>query len=605
MALGTRIQVFLWGIIFVTFLARVPSLVDEFHVSRFIVVSVFALWGTVLVLPRLRNLRLQMADAVFFGFYALSLISVSWADNFGEAIFTAQKYMLLALSYLLFRSIIAEDRIHRNQIFPVIVATSVLACLIVTAQILTQLSGEGLADKGVYEIIGFSGHKNLASSYFFILLGLQLFWLNEHGKKWWYILLAVWMVLLMLLLRTRAVYLAIAVAMVIWGVYLIFGNAKLRNLFLRRILPGIVLVGVLAFGAIRMTGAGEQYAKYLNPSTYLGTASATERLFVWSKTWELIEEKPITGYGAGNWKLFFPSKSVEGGYRLQEKDLIFTRVHNDFLEVWAETGVIGLLLFLLIFAFGILGALQQLRRAKLAYKTRWLAILSTTIGLLVISLFDFPKERLEHLVGLALLVALATSSDKTWVTRNQLLVGSKNYSLILTGLLVVLLAINIPISYYRFHGDQATRQILTYRNSDQYGIIKQNFEKGNSIWYNVDPMVIPLHWYQGIAYYMEGNYNEAKENFVLAYDINPYNFNVVNNLASTLVQLQEYEEAVPLYYEALKINPKFEEGMFNVAFSLFQLSDYDAAEKWINRTSGNPEKKQVFQDRIDNARRGE
>ena len=118
-------------------------------------------------------------------------------------------------------------------------------------------------------------------------------------------------------------------------------------------------------------------------------------------------------------------------------------------------------------------------------------------------------------------------------------------------------------------------------------------------------MVIPLHWYQGIAYYMEGNYNEAKENFVLAYDINPYNFNVVNNLASTLVQLQEYEEAVPLYYEALKINPKFEEGMFNVAFSLFQLSDYDAAEKWINRTSGNPEKKQVFQDRIDNARRGE
>ena len=65
------------------------------------------------------------------------------------------------------------------------------------------------------------------------------------------------------------------------------------------------------------------------------------------------------------------------------------------------------------------------------------------------------------------------------------------------------------------------------------------------------------------------------------------------------------EEAVPLYYEALKINPKFEEGMFNVAFSLFQLGDYDAAEKWINRTSGNPEKKQVFQERIDNARRGE
>ena len=40
--------------------------------------------------------------------------------------------------------------------------------------------------------------------------------------------------------------------------------------------------------------------------------------------------------GSGNWKLQFPSKNISGGFRLQEKDLVFTRVHNDFLEVWAE-----------------------------------------------------------------------------------------------------------------------------------------------------------------------------------------------------------------------------------------------------------------------------
>ncbi|MBL0113432.1 MAG: O-antigen ligase family protein [Saprospiraceae bacterium] len=53
-------------------------------------------------------------------------------------------------------------------------------------------------------------------------------------------------------------------------------------------------------------------------------------------------DKWITGYGAGGWKLVFPSKSIEGSYRLQSQNIMFTRAHNDFLEIWAELGITGI-----------------------------------------------------------------------------------------------------------------------------------------------------------------------------------------------------------------------------------------------------------------------
>lgn len=596
-----RVQVFLWGVIFIAFLARVPSLVDEYHIGRFIAVSLFSAWGLVMVLPKIKTIRLQFADALLFGFFALNLVSLSWADNFGEAILTTQKYFLLGLIYFLFRQILSEDKSFRNLIFPVVVATSFAACLIVSRQVIVQLAGDGLGGKGVYELIGFGGHKNLASSYFFVLLGLLLFWARDYGRKWWYVLLCVWMVLLILLIRTRAVYLAVAASGLAWLVFAGFANPALRKILLRAIVLGAVLIGVLSIGTIKMTGVGEQYLKYLNPSTYLSTASATERLFVWSKTWELIKDRPVYGFGAGNWKLFFPSKGVEGGYRLQEKDLVFTRVHNDFLEVCAEVGIPGLLLYLMIFALGIIGALNSLRRSKDAFKPRWLAVLLTILGFAIISFFDFPKERLEHLVALALLLALATYQGRSFGTRTSLVL-EKSGRRILTGVLLIILLVNLPISYYRFLGDSASKQILIYRNSDQFEVIQKNVESGKSIWYEVDPMVIPLSWYTGITRYMENDFAAAKEPFLEAYEINPYNFNVVNNLASTLVQLQEYESAIPLYQDALKINPKFEEGMFNLAFSLFQLGKYDEAIAWVNKTTSNAQKKDVFLKQINAAK---
>ncbi|MEO0874209.1 MAG: tetratricopeptide repeat protein, partial [Bacteroidota bacterium] len=144
--------------------------------------------------------------------------------------------------------------------------------------------------------------------------------------------------------------------------------------------------------------------------------------------------------------------------------------------------------------------------------------------------------------------------------------------------------------------------ILSNRGGEQLESIQRQVQRAESDWYDVDPMVVPLSWYEGVAHYVNNDYTAAEPRFAKAYEVNPYNFNVVNNYASTLVQLEEYEQAVPLYRQALEINPRFEDGMFNLAYSLFQLGQYDEALELVNKTTKNEERKRVFLQEIETAR---
>ncbi|MEO0725855.1 MAG: O-antigen ligase family protein [Bacteroidota bacterium] len=603
MSLANRIMVFLWGAIFITLLVKVPSLVDQFHVSRFVVASVFCVWGVLAVLPALKKVSLTGMDALLFAFYAWHLVSVLWADNFGEAIFASQKYLLFAILFLCFRQVLEEEKSYRDRIFPMIAACSILVCIVVLTQILQQLGAEGLADKGIYKIIGHAGHKNLTASYLFLMLGFLLYWLREHSRKPWYLLLLVAVGVLMLMLRSRAVFLAVMIGGFIYGLYLLASRESALINTYRRLLTAMFTVVLITFIGLIFTGIGKQYVSYINPMNYMESASATERLFVWSKTVDLIEDRPVLGYGAGNWKLFFPSKSIEGGYRLMEKDLVFTRTHNDFLEIAAEVGLPGLALYLGIFFSALIDCYRGFRKAKAAYRSRWVVLVIMLIGYMIISFFDFPKERIEHLTILALLLAFVfyqgKANESALTGRLRLTSNSARYGL--SGILLLLLLINIPVGYHRFIGDQASLVILSNRGGEQLESIRRQVQRAESDWYDVDPMVVPLSWYEGVAHYVNNDYTAAEPRFAKAYDINPYNFNVVNNYASTLVQLKEYERAIPLYRQALEINPRFEDGMFNLAYSLFQLGEYNEALELVNKTTKNAERKRVFLQEIETA----
>ena len=100
----------------------------------------------------------------------------------------------------------------------------------------------------------------------------------------------------------------------------------------------------------------------------------------------------LTGSGAGSYYVTFPaysSKGVTGFY---------DHAHNDYLQLWAETGVIGLGLCVLIVALATWQALQSLRRRNDPLAICWLAIHSTV---------DFNMQIPANALTMTVMLALA------------------------------------------------------------------------------------------------------------------------------------------------------------------------------------------------------
>ena len=80
-------------------------------------------------------------------------------------------------------------------------------------------------------------------------------------------------------------------------------------------------------------------------------------------------------------------------------------MHNDFLEVASELGLIGLIIFLSIFYFGLKNTWEIYNRDKVDPK--FMIIPICLLIYLIDSNFNFPFTRMSQLFHLALLLALS------------------------------------------------------------------------------------------------------------------------------------------------------------------------------------------------------
>ncbi|MCK9266498.1 O-antigen ligase family protein [bacterium] len=74
------------------------------------------------------------------------------------------------------------------------------------------------------------------------------------------------------------------------------------------------------------------------------------RLFLWKGTWQMIKARPIFGWGLGNFVFFYPRFRIKEYFLQSESTPTTTHAHNEYLHLWSEIGIIGLILFLTLLA---------------------------------------------------------------------------------------------------------------------------------------------------------------------------------------------------------------------------------------------------------------
>lgn len=140
----------------------------------------------------------------------------------------------------------------------------------------------------------------------------------------------------------------IVLGSILYGAWRMFGAREDGN----RIVSILVACVTLAF-----VGAGAAYLNLSKSMAQLGTLfepavsdSIDFRISARKATYELFQDKPLTGWGAGSFRHVFPQKQqfypdifFAGG----DSRLFWDHAHNDYIQALAELGVIGLSLPLL------------------------------------------------------------------------------------------------------------------------------------------------------------------------------------------------------------------------------------------------------------------
>lgn len=564
-----------------------PALLDYYLGSRFLAGSLICGVFAIVLITRKRATRIPLIlpDFLILSFIFWNAISIGWALNFGEAVFTTGRWILFASCYFLLRiiSIPDQDAVFNFISRISVLVTTVLLCVLYLA-LFKLIMDYGYTTRNLYELKLIFGHKSVTSAFLLLLVPINLLqWHSTKGLTRQLLLFLISLQLLViLLLQSRAIYLATFFFACIMSWYFIstYDGAFWKSRFVRY---STVLILLLLGGIMSINS---ELRDRLNPLNYSGSQTAYERKVVWSRTWDLTKDNLTKGVGTGNWKLQFPQHGVERVYRMQYEDVVFTRAHNDFLETAAELGVPGFLLYLGLLLIPLLFALSA--RQRYPWKSH---LLSGSLFIFIIaSFFDFPKERIEMLILLALILSLISQIKITKSTRPLLFLHSKWLAIAI----LILMSLNIHVGIVRYRAELGMRSVLLERRAENWSRIITKIEEIHSPLYSLDPSSMPLRFYQGIAYYNLDELDKAENTFKSALDESPYNFHVLNNLATVYIRQQRCPEALTLLHRALELNSLFDEALFNTAYCLHTLGQYEEALEKVMQVPQESERKRQF-----------
>ena len=130
------------------------------------------------------------------------------------------------------------------------------------------------------------------------------------------------------------------------------------------------------------------------------TSSYTRRLAIWRSTWELIKDHPITGVGFGGYWIAITKHHAGSGEATPQE------AHNDYLELLASGGLIGLAIAIWFIVSLVKTARHRLRTADAYSRAVTLGALAGILTVGVHSLVDFGLHITINALVFTVLVAM-------------------------------------------------------------------------------------------------------------------------------------------------------------------------------------------------------
>ena len=589
-----------------------PNLYDKFLIARFIATAISL--AIVFLFALVRKKRWRVPNTPVFLVYLLFLLlcgcSIIWATNTAEAVFAFACQMLTPLIIILFYSLLSTHcQLTQKALW--IGAAVVLAVYLLFA-IVQLFHIESLSFEQLYRVSGINGHKNLLAAMLFVLSAFLFTSFSVFESKFPKVLSVVLFVVaiaVVIVLKSRAVLLSVMVAVCFFGIMMLirarhreernnprksalryFGYAQQPQAQGPQLLISVVLVYAFLTVGLRWFAAHSvphSTDKSEIETKMMSTSSLVERCLLWDKTYRIADKHPFVGCGIGNWQILFPDAGLKGLYRADVWNVNFTKPHNEYLGVLSETGYFGLFLYILFLVSLVISAFFILCKTKDRKDFLYGGIvLSVFIGGCVNALFDFPNSRIEHIIWMGIFMAILFRM----ITQERQKTLGKGWNTVFFLIAIML----VTIGGFRYKGERNTFEMQKAMKANNWKAVENYCHRALSVFYTIDPVGLPLHWYQGKAEKKMGK-PQAINSFRKAYHYAPYCKENLNDLG-----LAEYHTAHDLHKaefylnETIRISPNYLYPYFNLAYIYLSENEPQKAQAVADQIYFDAHKREVM-----------
>lgn len=520
---------------------------------------------------------------LFAGYLLVTCVSLVFAVNisagFTDVFRTLATFLTLCLSCLLL-PIVPR---WQEQILRLVIVAGLIGVAVGGYEIVTQL-GVGIHGRRAMEqITALMSSVNLYAG----MLSLMLPWclcgvvLLRGAWRGLAAIVAASMLVMILLLQSRATWLAVlAGAAAVVGVLLLHPSWFGLSARARRLLAAACLGGVITLAGGLATAPADNFFAQRFRSIFVAPAGPDAmpreggRLMIWGITSRMIADHPLTGVGAGNFTVRLHEYYGDDDLDFSNVHTNWVQPHNDFLWVFVEKGVLGIVLFAgcLVAAFaGIRTTLPQAEQPG----ERWLSLaaLMGLVSYVTLSCFDFPLERINHQVYLALLLAVVTvQNHAVRPAAGGLPARSpRGYGwLVIASLLVAALGMGIV---YSLAAIRQEKDVIVARRAWRLGRWEEMLaaaRRARTSWKTLDPLVSPVAFLEGMAQVRLGHVAEGIVCLEQARIDNPNRMYVINNLGILYAGTGRFDEAIECFSLAANRYPHRIEPFNNLASCLIE-----------------------------------
>jgi len=200
----------------------------------------------------------------------------------------------------------------------------------------------------------------------------------EPLKRWFFICLIALLLINFILTVSRGGYLGLVGSLLVLGIFLF------RKIFIwRNVLIGVLTIGIVGYGVAFALSKGNyqatnEFISHVMVTDFKNSESVQGRLYTYRRAYNAYKWYPVFGIGIGNYgpfAKFYPPQAPPKGWDI---------VNNQYIELLAETGLVGTIFFgflILVLALRTFIALKYAR--DLLLRSVLIGAFAALVGILV------------------------------------------------------------------------------------------------------------------------------------------------------------------------------------------------------------------------------